>query len=421
MTTSSTFNGVYVKLIEELFVDGVKSVSRKGKRLTELYDKKFVVLDPEYCMAISRDMSYDYLKNEFAFYMSGSNKLEDAVKCSPFWKNCTDDGETINSNYGKLLFYDRNEKGSTQFEHALKCLENSKGSKKAVMTIYDKENAYISNDNPCTMFLRARIQDDQLHLTTVMRSSDIYYGLPYDVPFFIFVQHALLDHLIDIYPNLSIGTYTHIANSLHMYEYKEEELEKARIKGTTIGEHALAEKVWNGLLAEYLPVARSLCRRDGNFMDLAWKKAQLSKCWKKKVGCVFTSTEAGSERVVVTGYGDISDRRDRNLCESMIEGHVCRRDDLDDIWYETGCPSIHAEHRALNNLFMNRIVPDFSKVAVYVTHGPCDACLKMLDAVGVTKVFYDVGYKTDYSHWPNMEIKQLKSDLRPEGEKDKTR
>jgi thymidylate synthase len=393
-----SFNSVYKKLIDELFSKGEESVSRKGKKLTELHDAIFTIKDPGRCMAICRDMSTHYLSEEFHFYMSGSNLLADAVKCSKFWENCTDDGETVNSNYGKLLFHDKNTHGVTQFEHAANCLRNSKGSKKAVMTIYNNENAYISNDNPCTMFLKARIDnEDKLHLTAVMRSSDIYYGLPYDVPFFCFVQRALIEVLRHDYPCLSLGTYTHFANSLHFYEYKREELEKALLSGQTIDQHQLAEDFYYDLAMKYIPVVNSLLKPD--FMERAWKEAQKSNCLKKKVGCVMTiKHDNKAEEIISYGYGDVAEHREP--CKT------CARDDENDRWFETGCPSVHAEHRALDKLRKAGISPDFSKVKVYVTHGPCDACLKMLDLIGVREVEYDIPYKTNYSHWPNICVHQ---------------
>jgi len=400
------FNEIYTDLIYRLFNDGVVSTSRKGKKLTELHNFGFVLERPKECMAVCRDMSVDYLKKEFDFYMSGSYKLEDAVKCSPFWKNCTDDGHNINSNYGALIFHDTNSEGNTQFEHAANCLVNNRQSKKAVMTLYNNEHSYLSNDNPCTMYLHARIcEEHKLHLTAHMRSSDIYYGLPYDVPFFVFVQQALINHLSAFYPSLTIGTYTHFANSLHFYEYKRGELEEALRHKATVEDYDNLQQHYKILTMKHMAKLNKLIMP--NFMEVAWKASEKSNCYKKKVGCCFTyKTHDDYEVVLTIGYGDIAVHRDRTLCDSIYEHTTCRRDDIDDKWYETGCPSVHAEHRALDNLRRRRQKIDYSRVTVYVTHGPCDACLKMLDFVGIQEVIYDIPYKTDYSHWPNMVIEQ---------------
>lgn len=275
------------------------------------------------------------------------------------------------------------------------------------MTLYEKENAYMSNDNPCTMYLKARIdEDNKLHLTTVMRSSDIYYGLPYDVPFFVFVQKCLIRQLAVLYPTLTLGSYTHMANSLHFYEYKRKDLMLAKDKIAIVEENQSAHDNYAGLVMKHMVSAHQILQPD--FMELAWHVAKESGCYKKKVGCVLTVGDSiGNEHVLTTGYGDIAEHRSRDLCESFYEHTVCRRDDKEDVWYETGCPSIHAEHRALDNLRKQALYPDFECVTVYVTHGPCDACLKMLDLVGVVNVYYDIPYKTNYSHWPHMIVRQI--------------
>ena len=399
-TTSESFDVIYKELIYELINKGDKSVSRKGKKLTELHDKMFMLTKPRQCMATCRNMSLDYLINEFALYMSGSPLLEDALKCSSFWKNCTDDGITVNSNYGKLLFHDKNEKGFTQFEHALNCLKNSRGSKKAVMTIYDKENAYMSNDNPCTMYLKARIDEEMnLHLIAVMRSSDIYYGLPYDVPFFVFVQLALIDQLKNKYPDLKVGTYTHMANSLHYYGYKEEELKQAFEKGTTVDEIISYHDAFNEIVNKCLPGVNRLCGNE-NFMALAWEASTYSDCLKKRVGACFTLTENEVETSIMAAHGGVASHR-------AICTHCARENQLDN-WYGDECPSIHSEMRAINRIRLAGLNPDWSKVTVYLTHGPCDACCKLMDMVGIKKVFFEVPYKTNYAHWPEMTITQIK-------------
>jgi thymidylate synthase len=53
-----------------------------------------------------------------------------------------------------------------------------------------------------------------------MRSNDVILGLPTDIAFFAILQSQMLSHLKanEGYSNLEMGTYTHIANSSHIYE-----------------------------------------------------------------------------------------------------------------------------------------------------------------------------------------------------------
>lgn len=398
----ANFNQVYYKLLDRLEKKGIMSTTRKGAEITELFDEKFVFTNALQCLALCRDMSFEYLEKEMAFYMSGSDKLGDAIQCSPFWKNCSDDDETINSNYGKLLFHDKNEKGFTQFEHALNCLKNNPQSKKAVMVIYDKENAFISNDNPCTMFLKIRIdKDNKLHMAAYMRSSDVYYGLPYDVPFFAFVQYCMAEQL-----KCKVGSYTHIAGSLHKYRSKEKELVKAFNKGKREGKKPndrtyeafrFIEKLFLKTYQNFFNLAVPVRVTKNSFMQLAWNSSEQSSCLKKKVGgCLTIKKELNPETVIATGFGGVSGP----ACLT------CAREIEDDKYYGDECPSVHSEMRCIIKAYTKGFT-DFSKMTIYVTHGPCDACLKLCDFVGIKRVIYDKPYKTNYSHWPNIEVIQV--------------
>jgi len=54
-----------------------------------------------------------------------------------------------------------------------------------------------------------------------MRSSDVIFGIAYDVPAFTLFQEILANEL-----GVGIGTYTHVSNSLHIYERHFELAEK---------------------------------------------------------------------------------------------------------------------------------------------------------------------------------------------------
>lgn len=391
------FNQVYSSLLRRLSREGTSSTTRKGVEIIELFDEKFTFMEPTKCLALCRDLSFTYLEREMDFYISGSNKLSDARACSSFWKTCSDDGETINSNYGKLLFHDKNEKGFTQFDHALNCLKNNPQSKKAVMTLYDKENAYISNDNPCTMFLRLRIcENNRVHMTSYMRSSDVYYGLPYDVPFFVFVQYCVALEL-----GLLLGSYTHIASSLHKYAYKEEALEKAkRTSFEQLNEDYPKERVQyvHSLFAKNYYNLKSKQKEDKTnldhfFMGCAKTIALNAKCIKKKVGSVLV--DKVTLNVISSGYGGA-----KETCST------CSREIETDVYYGDECPSIHSEMRSVAYA-LKKGIKDFSNTILYVTHGPCDACLKLCDFIGIKEIVYAKEYKTDYTHWPNINVSKI--------------
>jgi len=233
----SNFNDIYLDLLRKLYTEGQGITNKNGEGLSEAINFSFELTDPRRCFATCRNMSLTYLKGELEFYLSGSPLLEDIAKHSKFWERCTDDGKTINSNYGKLLFYDVNSKGQTQFEYARDMLLRNSDSKKAVMTIYSPENAYESNDNPCTMYLQFFIRDNAISLYVKMRSSDIWFGLPYDVPFFVMVLFMMREALATRGRFYEIGVYNHNSGSLHLYQRNREKALEVLNMSTTIDCH----------------------------------------------------------------------------------------------------------------------------------------------------------------------------------------
>ena len=70
-----------------------------------------------------------------------------------------------------------------------------------------------SKDVPCTIAMSFRIRNGKLNMTTHMRSNDLVWGFPYDIIQFCLLQMTIANEL-----GIESGTYTHHADSLHIYE-----------------------------------------------------------------------------------------------------------------------------------------------------------------------------------------------------------
>lgn len=193
----------------------------RGMQIKEFTNALLVLNKPQNRVVTipERETSMNYLAGEFAFYMSGSNKLKNISHYSKFWNHVSDNGRTVNSGYGYKLFKKRT-KRNNQFEYAMEQLLRDKDSRKAIMEIYTAENANVSTkDNPCTMYLQFFIRENKLDCHCYMRSNDIWFGLTYDIPFFTIIQELLLIRLrYYMYPDLNLGRYYHNVGSLHVYE-----------------------------------------------------------------------------------------------------------------------------------------------------------------------------------------------------------
>ncbi|KKN61486.1 hypothetical protein LCGC14_0521410 [marine sediment metagenome] len=215
-------NELYHRALNQLMFNPDFICSPRGLKINECLNAQLVLTNPRRRIISlkGRNLSKKYLAGEFCFYMSGSNRLDFIAFYSEFWKKVSDDGITINSCYGKKLFFDLNKYSLTQFGYAKEQLLKDSDTRKAIMTIYTRENTRLySKDNPCTISLQFFIREDKLFLTTYMRSNDIWLGTPYDIAFFTIVQELMLVKLKSIkYFDLKLGSYTHFIGSLHLYE-----------------------------------------------------------------------------------------------------------------------------------------------------------------------------------------------------------
>lgn len=242
LITDNNVNAIFKKLNYTLLKTPEYRTNVRGYYTHELINARIILTNPyrRIVTLVERNISMSYLIGELSLYLKGSDKLEEYAYYSKFWNKVSDDGAHINSAYGKRLFYaydilaigSRFETANaivshySQFNYIVEILKQDEHSRKAVMTIYDKRDAFESKDNPCTLNLQFLIRDNKLYCITNMRSNDLYFGFTYDIPFFTFVQEMLYIKLLTFYPTLKMGTYVHNVGSLHMYarDFKKSEL-----------------------------------------------------------------------------------------------------------------------------------------------------------------------------------------------------
>jgi len=171
-------------------------------------------LDPRKTMIDypSRPFNWKYFAGELYWYLLKDRKLDNIAKYSSFWKKLTNIDGTVNSNYGHLFIGD-------QFKWSYECLASDKNTRQAVSFYNRPEYQYSSNkDFVCTLYNLFFIRDNKLNMKAQMRSSDLWYGISYDAPWFGTIQQSMFLSLKKIYPDLELGYYYHSSDNLHFYE-----------------------------------------------------------------------------------------------------------------------------------------------------------------------------------------------------------
>lgn len=159
-----------------------------------------LILDPV------RRLNYVHSFGEAAWIISGDNSLGGIKRYLRKWADFSDDGFTLNGAYGPPF--------RDQLAYVVKTLKADPFSRQAVMTIWRPRPA-PSKDIPCTVAIQFVIREEKLQAIVSMRSSDAWWGLPYDISTFAFMSYAVAMHL-DNPPELGEGILN--IGSAHIYE-----------------------------------------------------------------------------------------------------------------------------------------------------------------------------------------------------------
>lgn len=212
----SAFEFWYKELTEEVKTES----SRDGNVVGECINAVTVIEDPTRCIMKSkvRNLPIRYCVGELLWYLSGNRNLKEIKKYTNAWDRMSDDGLTVNSNYGYCI---QHKFGFDQWEYVKDMLSKNKESRQAVIHIKTADNKE-SKDVNCTVCLQFFVRDEKLYMTTYMRSNDLWMGFPNDV-----FQFTAMQILLSMRLGLDLGTYTHISGSLHLYE---RDYEKSLVK-----------------------------------------------------------------------------------------------------------------------------------------------------------------------------------------------
>lgn len=236
---------VYPHILRNLLKDPEYTASPRGMMINELTDVKIVLSDPRSNLYTNstRSSQKRYIAAELLWYYSGSNKVEHIAKHAPFWRQIANEDGTVNSAYGHLLFTERAGHMLNEWSWAVKQLSNDKHTRQALIRFNKPHhNDKLSKDFPCTVYAQFQIRNNRLNFSVSMRSNDAILGLPTDIAFFTTLQMQMLELLQEtVYPELSLGRYTHKVDSLHLYERdfeKVEQMLKTSFEPTQMAESA---------------------------------------------------------------------------------------------------------------------------------------------------------------------------------------
>lgn len=237
------FTDCYIQLLRQVSDHYEYISSPRGQKIKESLGVSFTITNPRSRVpyVFGRSFSVYYMVAELIWYLSANDSTEWISRYSSFWKNISDDGVTANSAYGARLFR-RNEKIAggrfTQLNYVINELRRDPESRRAIMHLRVPDDSIDAKlDVPCTLALQFFIREGRLHQVVNMRSSDLIFGISYDIPAFTMFQELIANEL-----GVELGSYTHVSNSLHIYERHFEMAEKILLKSNVEKSYAAQDE-----------------------------------------------------------------------------------------------------------------------------------------------------------------------------------
>jgi thymidylate synthase len=217
---ADTADQVWRAAAYEFRQDGVARMhTGRGGVTQELLHVMFAIRDPRRRWVVSRRPAINpaFAIAEVVWIINGRNDAAFVNHWNPRLPQYAGEVECYHAAYGFRL---RKEFGFDQLERAYEALSNNPDTRQVVLQIWnpqidfpDSAGRPVSADVPCNVCALPKIRDNKLEWLQIMRSNDLQRGLPYN-----FVQFTCLQEILAGWLGAEIGAYTHVSDSLHIYE-----------------------------------------------------------------------------------------------------------------------------------------------------------------------------------------------------------
>lgn len=168
----------------------------------------------------ARKLNLNYAKQEWLWYL-GADPADDSIcQHATLWQKLKQPDGTFFSNYGQYIFGQQLPDNATQFAYVIKCLKADPNTRRASMVLLKPEHLFMENtDVVCTYAINFSIgPSNTLDMTVMMRSNDVVYGFTNDAFCFSQLMEFVYQIMSRHVPGLTRGNYTHITNSMHVYQ-----------------------------------------------------------------------------------------------------------------------------------------------------------------------------------------------------------
>lgn len=204
-----TAEKVWKKILKEVMENGVEFIDRKGRLCKETLN---IITTVETAEEITRPI--EILSSFKKWFYPPLEELKNSILGK-------EDVPGYYYHYGSRAF---NYNGIDQMnDYVIPLLKKEPTSKRAIIIFYgpEKDTLPLKKETPGMVMMNFNIRNKKLHVTSVIRSNDLFYGWPGNIVQTYFMAEYLSKEL-----NVPIGTLNTISISAHIFEDQFEEIKK---------------------------------------------------------------------------------------------------------------------------------------------------------------------------------------------------
>jgi thymidylate synthase len=267
--------------VNRVWCDALSTVLHQGKHvpsriaMTKELNPAILPVTPgrRLVTAFGRPVNPAFSLAEVVWILTGREDVEMLKWYNSRIGDYSDDGETFNAPYGYRIRSQFD--GQDQLADMIQQLKDNPESRQAVLNVWypPKDRTFAqegfdheagpfitkreTKDRACNLVGHALIREGRLNWLQVMRSNDIMWGTPNN-----FMQWMHIQEFVARMVGVEPGEYTHVADSLHLYDYHWEEAQLCEhfdLYGELRYEHLPMEAGWHPLnqVAQFEEQART--------------------------------------------------------------------------------------------------------------------------------------------------------------------
>ena len=198
---------------------GIRNQGSRGGSTKEILHAVMSIADPRQRWVVSRTppLNVAFALAEVIWVMCGRHDLAFLEFWNSQYRKYVGPGPELHGAYGYRL---RRHLGIDQLERAYQALKQDSDTRQVVLQIWDSridmpdsDGSPVDSDVPCNVLAMPKIRDGKLEWLQVIRSNDMFLGVPHNFVQFTYIQEVLAGWL-----GIECGSYNQISDSLHVYE-----------------------------------------------------------------------------------------------------------------------------------------------------------------------------------------------------------